>query len=103
MCIVLEQPRISQNKTLMFSISGPNFFLRSWRLQRFISNSICPCPGFPQIEYRAQNLKVSKDQAWSYDQPKVQAWTLLRRTHQAVLLKYDHAWSSDYYFFNSGL
>ena len=35
----------------------------------------------------------SKDQAWSYDQPKVQAWPLLRRTHQAVLLRYDHAWS----------
>ena len=35
----------------------------------------------------------SKDQAWSYDQPKVQVWPLLRRTHQAVLLRYDQAQS----------
>ena len=35
----------------------------------------------------------SKDQAWSYDQPKVQVWPLLRRTHQAVLLRYDQSQS----------
>ena len=33
----------------------------------------------------------SKDQV--YDQSKVQVWPLLRRTHQDVLLRYDHAWS----------
>ena len=33
----------------------------------------------------------SKDQAWSYDRPKVQVWPLLRRTHQAVLFRYDQA------------
>ena len=35
----------------------------------------------------------SKDQAWSYDQPKAQVWPLLRRTHQAVILRYDQAQS----------
>ena len=48
-------------------------------------------------EYSDRNLSpefktFSKDQAWSYDQSKVQAWLLLRRTHQAVLLRYDHTW-----------
>ena len=48
-----------------------------------------------------QSLEIktfSKDQAWSYDQPKVQVWPLIRRTHQAVLLIYDQAWSLENVF-----
>ena len=33
----------------------------------------------------------SNDQGWSYDQPKVQAWPLIRMTHQAGPLRYDQA------------
>ena len=35
----------------------------------------------------------SKYQAWSYDQPKVKAWPLIRWTHQSVLLRYDQTQS----------
>ena len=54
---------------------------------------------------QSQEIKTfSKYQAWSYDQSKVQAWPLIRRTHQgqAVLLRFHQAWSLENVFI-SGL
>ena len=48
--------------------------------------------GMSRFEALSPEIKTfSKDEAWSYDQPKVQVWPLIRMTHKAVLLRYDQA------------